>query len=431
MKNEVTSVRLTTNKRTILKDGEPFFYLADTCWSAFTSIKEDEWLYYLKKRKDQGFNTLQINILPQWDRSIGNFDQLPFKIEEGVFDFNELDESYFARAREMCKVATEQGFVLSLIVLWSNYVTGTWASAIDQEKNVYPTELLEKYFETVIKYFDVFSPIYVIGGDTDFPTEKTIDTYQQAFDYFEAASPETLKTIHVKGRFSEIPKVIQNRLDIYFYQSGHNSSYPEMAYTLAQDFYKKEPQLPIINSEPCYEQMGYARKVYGRFRQADVRRAAWQSVLSGGCAGITYGAHGIWSWHGNSASYSIDLGEAFDTPMQWQDAINFPGALDYGFLKQLLEDNGITDLEPSNQLLEKGNEQIRVAYAKDGNTLLVYLPSNTSIRLAADLSDYKISLIDLATKNVHKATYVIQDNQTIFPTHNCLEDVLIIASKKK
>ncbi len=133
-----------------------------------------------KKRKDQGFNTLQINILPQWDRSIGNFDQLPFKIEEGVFDFNELDESYFARAREMCKVATEQGFVLSLIVLWSNYVTGTWASAIDQEKNVYPTELLEKYFETVIKSFDVFSPIYVIGGDTDFPTERTIDTYQQA-----------------------------------------------------------------------------------------------------------------------------------------------------------------------------------------------------------------------------------------------------------
>ncbi|MFR3687811.1 MAG: DUF4038 domain-containing protein, partial [Enterococcus sp.] len=117
-------MRLTTKKRTILKDGEPFFYLADTCWSAFTSIKEDEWLYYLKKRKDQGFNTLQINILPQWDRSIGNFDQLPFKIEEGVFDFNELDESYFARAKEMCKVATEQGFVLSLIVLWSNYVTG-------------------------------------------------------------------------------------------------------------------------------------------------------------------------------------------------------------------------------------------------------------------------------------------------------------------
>ena len=421
---------LTTNKRTILKDEQPFFYLADTCWSAFTSIKEEDWLYYLQKRKSQGFNTLQINILPQWDRSVGAFDKLPFKQNEGVFDFSEIDDSYFERAREMCKVAVEHGFVLSLIVLWSNYVAGTWASAIDQEKNVYPTDLLGNYFETVIKYFDDFSPIYVIGGDTDFPTDKTIATYQKAFDYFEATTPETIKTIHVKGRFSEIPEVVQNRLDIYFYQSGHNSSFPEMTYTLAQDFYEKDPKLPIINSEPCYEQMGYARKVYGRFRQLDVRKAAWQSILSGACGGITYGAHGIWSWHGNSASYSIDKGEAFDTPMQWQDAINFPGALDYGYLKQLLEDLGITVLKPSNYLLEKGDEQIRVAYAEDVDTFLVYLPSNTNIRLATDLGNYRLLLVDLATKNIHTPTYMVKDDQTIFPTHNCLEDVLIIARKK-
>lgn len=423
-------MKLTTNNRMMMKDGVPFFYLADTCWSAFTSIKEDEWFYYLKKRKEQGFNTLQINILPQWDRSIGEFDQLPFKMKEGIFDFSELDDSYFERARRMCAVAEEQGFVLSLIVLWSNYVTGTWASAINQEKNVYPTELLDKYFEKVIDYFDSFSPIYVIGGDTDFPTDSTIATYQKAFDYFESATPDTIKTIHVKGRFSEIPEAIQKRLDIYFYQSGHNSSFPDMAYTLAQDFYKKEPQLPIINSEPCYEQMGYARKVYGRFRQSDVRKAAWQSVLSGGCAGITYGAHGVWSWHRNSASYSIDKGEAFDTPMQWQDAINFPGALDYGYLKNLLEDNGITVLKPSNHKLEKGDEQIRVAYAEDVDMYLIYLPSNTSIRIAVDFSDYHISLIDLATKEVHKPDYMIKDKQTIFPTHTCLEDVLIIARNK-
>lgn len=346
-----------------------------------------------------------------------------------MFDFDEMDESYFERARSMCKLAAEHGFELSLIVLWSNYVAGTWASTLDKEKNVYPVELLEKYFATVIKYFDDFSPIYVIGGDTDFPTEKTIATYQQAFDYFETATPKTLKTIHVKGRFSEIPEAIQKRLDIYFYQSGHNSSYPEMTYKLAETFYEKEPRLPIINSEPCYEQMGYARKVYGRFRQVDVRKAAWQSVLSGSCAGLTYGAHGVWSWHGNSASYSMDMGEAFDTPMQWQDAINFPGALDYGYLKSLLEQHRITDLKPSNQLLEKGDEQIRVAYAEDVDNYLVYLPSNTSIRLAIDLSDYQISLIDLATKNIQPATYMIQDGQTIFSTHNCLEDVLIIAAR--
>ncbi|WP_303032735.1 apiosidase-like domain-containing protein, partial [Dubosiella newyorkensis] len=53
----------------LTKDGKPFFYLGDTCWSAFTNISDGEWAYYLNKRKAQGFNVLQINILPQWDAS--------------------------------------------------------------------------------------------------------------------------------------------------------------------------------------------------------------------------------------------------------------------------------------------------------------------------------------------------------------------------
>ncbi|MFU1845116.1 DUF4038 domain-containing protein, partial [Enterococcus faecium] len=61
-------ITVSQNKRTLLRDGQHFFYLADTCWSAFTSIQENDWITYLDKRKEQGFNTLQINLLPQWDR---------------------------------------------------------------------------------------------------------------------------------------------------------------------------------------------------------------------------------------------------------------------------------------------------------------------------------------------------------------------------
>ncbi|EAC5524850.1 DUF4038 domain-containing protein, partial [Listeria monocytogenes] len=67
-------ITVNQNKRTLLRDGQHFFYLADTCWSAFTSIQENDWITYLDKRKEQGFNTLQINVLPQWDRSRGQFD---------------------------------------------------------------------------------------------------------------------------------------------------------------------------------------------------------------------------------------------------------------------------------------------------------------------------------------------------------------------
>lgn len=41
--------KLTVNGRQdgFLCEGKPFFWFADTCWSAFTSIAEADWDYYL------------------------------------------------------------------------------------------------------------------------------------------------------------------------------------------------------------------------------------------------------------------------------------------------------------------------------------------------------------------------------------------------
>ena len=52
--------KLTVNGREdgFLCDGKPFFWFADTCWSAFTSIAEDDWDYYLTRRAEQGMNAL-------------------------------------------------------------------------------------------------------------------------------------------------------------------------------------------------------------------------------------------------------------------------------------------------------------------------------------------------------------------------------------
>ncbi|WP_054638893.1 apiosidase-like domain-containing protein [Lactococcus fujiensis] len=181
----MSNITISKNKRTLLKDNKPFFYLADTCWSAFTNIDEKEWISYLSRRKKQGFNTIQINVLPQWDRSINNFQILPFSIKDGIIDFEKFDDQYFLRANKLCRIADQMGFTLSLVLLWANYVKGTWASALDKEKNIFPEYLLDNYFDKVLKYFDEFNPIYVIGGDTDFPTSETIHTYQIAFSYFK------------------------------------------------------------------------------------------------------------------------------------------------------------------------------------------------------------------------------------------------------
>jgi hypothetical protein len=123
----MAKLAISETKDYLLLDGEKFFYLADTCWSAFTNPSYDEWIYYLDYRRVQGFNAIQIDILPQWDRSESENYMVPFQpLPSGGWDFDRRNEAYFDRAERMIKAAVDRGFIPALVVLWCNYVRGTW-----------------------------------------------------------------------------------------------------------------------------------------------------------------------------------------------------------------------------------------------------------------------------------------------------------------
>ena len=423
-------VTISENKRTFEKDGKPFFYLADTCWSAFTNINEEEWEYYLYQRKHQGFNTLQINILPQWDASGTPYDHYPLPTKDKKsFSFTEWNMAYFKRARRMCEQAKAEGFELALVVLWCNYVPDTWAYRMNPI-NQMPYEFIDSYIDIVDQTFSDLHPMYIISGDTDFPSEACIRHYRKAFTLLKNKAKDCLFSMHIKGRFSEIPACFIDDMDFYMYQSGHNAL-PEnkgMAYRLAQTFYHNYPIKPILNSEPCYEQMGSSGGLYGRFTQFDVRKAAWQSVLSGACAGITYGAAGIYSWHKINQSFGTGTGEGFATPKPWNEALQFPGAWDYGFLSHVLSFLHIEELIPC-QLLVKENPEIRCAKSKDEQIYLIYLPSNVSLRINVDVSAMMVHILDMTKQRIVTAECRIQDHQSILPMHPFDEDALIIIER--
>lgn len=415
-------IRVAGNERCFEQNGKPFFYLADTIWSAFTNISFEEWEYYLRQRRFQGFNVLQINTLPQWDRSEAEEKRLPYHLDNGDIIWH---EDYFERAQKMCQMAVDKGFELALVLLWCNYVPDTWASRM-QDKDILAFELLDPLVQKLYETFDAFQPIYIISGDTDFDTEQSIAYYDKVLTRIKELSPDTLKTLHIKGRLDEIPQKLADQIDFYMYQSGHNVQDPSMPYFLAQQFYNKYPAKPILNSEPCYEQMGYSRRMYGRFSRRDVRRAAWMSVLSGACGGITYGAHGVWSWHKTGKAFASLLGEGFDAPMPWEDAIKLPGAWDYGYLKYIFATYRLDHMIPVMDLCENNTDDIRVAGSEDQQNILIYVPSNTTIRLNKDLSEYEIVMIDLCNKNILYPEVSLKEGKTLIQMHNLEEDVLII-----
>ena len=68
---------------------------------------------------------------------------------------------------------------------------------------------------------------------------------------------------------------------------------------------------------------GSGRKIYGRFQAEDTRKAAWSSILSGACAGVAYGAHGIWNWQKLNKPANPILGEGFDAPFHGMKHYSF------------------------------------------------------------------------------------------------------------
>jgi hypothetical protein len=426
----MSKITISETQGYFLKGGEKFFYLADTCWSAFTNPTYDEWEYYLEYRRMQGFNVLQINMLPQHDRSPSENYIDPFEVlPDGGWDFSRRNEKYFDRAEKMVEMAVEHGFTPALVVLWCNYVKGTWGSKINPSR-IIPRDKLEGYVSYVAERYGKYNPIFIISGDTNFETEDSVDYYNSALETVKKISPGSLTTMHLSGGLWEIPGALVKspNYDFYMYQSGHVREHQHLPYELAQRFYNMPVKRPVVNGEPCYEGIGsigsYSK--YGRFSSFDVRKAVWQSLLSGAKAGIAYGAHGIWSWQ-KEYEYPMEYADVYGAPYHWATALRFPGAFDVAFAKWVFEKYDLFDIKPANDRLLDETTEIRVAEGKD--KMLVYTPFSTKIKLKIDEPYNKWEGIDLESRRIFKPMLEKTENFLEIKMAGFNNDLLIIGSK--
>ena len=425
----MSRLRIAPTRDSFTKDEQPFFYFADTVWDAFFAAQPDEWQEYLVYRSRQGFNTLQISLLPiLHDSSASRSDIFPFhRTPDGTIDFYRLNEDYFAHVAALIEQATQAGFTCALVLLWCNYAPDTWIS-LQAPEFVIPFDAVQPYVEYVVNLLDRYQPVYLISGDTDFRSQKTNETYLKALTTVKCLSPESLTCLHISP-YTDLPKEIieAQELDFYMYQSGHRLEEQAFLYTLAEKFAQIEPRRPVINGEPCYESAGHGFK-YGRFAAFDMRKALWSSVLSGASAGFTYGAHGVWSWHRRGAAF---LNEDWSkTPFDWRVALQLPGAWDVGFGVWLLQRYGLSRLEPRNDLRKTPYEEIRVAMLADGETIVIYAPYAVAVEIQLDLREYTFDGFDLSTRQIFKPGVTLSANGTSLlemPTFNA--DALFIGTR--
>lgn len=321
------------------RDGKPFFWVGDTLWSAFTNPTFEEWEEYLEYRKAQGFNVIQINTLPQWDRVQPDLGIYPYPIrEDGSMDYTaEPNMEYVKRAQKILAMAVDKGFTPALVVDWANMVPDNWLSNLFPT-HIWPLEAVEKHVRRVVEWYDRYDPIYFVSGDTDLRSEEAVKYYLRTIEILKEEAPLALRTMHLCGGYLDLTQELADGLDFFIYQSGHHADAINVVQKYAPELKKRFPGKPVLNAEPCYEAMPkmveFGKPPIGFFEADEVYETGRLSVLSGANAGITYGANGLWNWRRDPKRVEGPAAQIWGATALWRDAMHLPGAARMASLKE-------------------------------------------------------------------------------------------------
>lgn len=443
---------ISPDKRYFIKDGKPFFLMADTCWSAFTHPDMEEWREYLDFRKEQNFNAVQMNLLPQRQSCLPRQWVHPFAVTPaGSYDYSVIWSEYFERVCIYLDEMKERDLQPMIVLLWGNFVPDTWqgtrdAGRINVEDKPYYQPMtvaeMENFLQYVVPILRDYNPVFLVSGDVNLAeadvdydvvldqkkgNPKTIAFYHRALQITKSLAPDCLTTLHIAPRVELPQRLLEEQgLDFYMYQPGHVYTTPELNRTLARNIRAYPITRPVFNSETSYEANVYFDRVQGRFDERQVRAAFWQGVLSGANAGFTYGAGGVWLWRQNQnyCSQTGHIGMVND----WRDDMRLPGAYDMGFARLMADTIGFYDLSPvADLILDNPCDEIVCAVNEDLSKLVLYLPFSWPFSLNLDLTDYQVNAIDLETRWALNPLVCIDNGVTSFRQLRYNHDYLIVA----
>jgi hypothetical protein len=372
-------VRLSEDRRFFTwANGSPFFWLADTAWNGVLRSKEADWARYLAVRGGQGFSAVQF-VSTQWRGAMEALgDERAFAGTERITLFPE-----FFRSREGRLVAiNDAGLVAAPVILWAVWESDPgWALAEAD------TVRLARY---IVARWGAYQVIWFLGGDGNYLGERAERWCRVGRAVFGESREgrDRLVTMHpggqmwVGGLFRQEPWY-----DFIGYQSGHGSSDEHLRWLVEgppATQWDGDPVLPVVNLEPNYE--GHLSYHTNRgFKDYEVRRAAYWSLLLTPPAGVSYGTNPIWIWSDTpevpDGHPSIGLVEA------WEKGLLLPGIHSMTVMRAFFEVMPWWTLRPAPEMLaaQPGTEDptsfVAAAKTQDGQQAILYLPKGGTVSL--------------------------------------------------
>ncbi len=363
----------------VLADGTPWFWLADTAWSGALLSTRAEWDKYLADRAAKKFSTVQF-VMTQW--RAGRQDELGRVAFTGTDRIAVVPE-FFQRMDEKVAAVNDHGLVAAPVLLWA-------LTSKDRESpgEVLPEDQAARLARYMVARYGAYHVIWILGGDGDYRAAKAERWKTVGREVFPAGRAQRPVTLHPRGMQDPWPDLKDEPwLSFFMYQSGHGSDAKKWRWNATQGMaagWKMEPPRPVIDGEINYEgHLDYQSK--RPISDAQVRRAAYYSLLAAPPAGVTYGAHGIWPWV-RKPEVPLDHPRAGVAP-PWWECLELPGARQMKVLREVFESIQWWKLRPDRALLAEDPEDpefrsyVMPARSEDGAFALIYLPANPVVKL--------------------------------------------------
>ncbi|MBN1674566.1 MAG: DUF4038 domain-containing protein [Kiritimatiellae bacterium] len=364
-------------------DGTPFFYLGDTVWNGALLSRKADWAVFLRDRAAKRFTGIQFVTHAPWVATYSN--------REGELAYTNLpwfpvNPHFFRRIDDRIDAINDRGLLALPVMLWAapfgdatKWNPGAWM----------PEDPLIKIARYQYARYQAHHVFWILMGDGRYEGEVA-ELWKRIGRAVFAGNERAPVTIHPCGRNWPYEAFRgEDWMTVIGYQSGHGDS-PGQARWInegpATREWRLEPARPIVDLEPCYEDhiAGHSKMKWDAYR---VRRNCYWSMLNAPPAGLTYGAHGIWSWQEKELP---PLNHPRTGPAKpWHQAKDLPGSVGmqhmaecFGLLRwwELRPDPGLLAAQPFPDDELKFVSAVRT---EDGTQAMVYIPVGCEIRLNA------------------------------------------------
>jgi Protein of unknown function (DUF4038)/Domain of unknown function (DUF5060)/Putative collagen-binding domain of a collagenase len=383
-------------------DGTPFFWLGDTVWYGAILSSRADWGTYLSDRARKGFDVVHFNVVaPRNGVAADENGEISFadadrvrpvsrsaRILRETFKYFGLGEDkplrmnprFYQRLDERINAVNSSGLLAALVL--------TWGMRPEDSGNA----LAEADVVRLIRYLEArygaHHVVWILTGDNTYEGasgERWKRIGRAAF----GGRPHAPVTTHPWGMIWPWQGFRDEEwLDFIIYQSGHGDDANAMHWIHSgppSQHWLDRPFRPVINLEPPYEgALGYqSRKPHSDY---STRRAIYWSLLNVPTAGVTYGAHGVWSWHTAVGQPPTDHPKT-GVAKTWREALSFPGSTQMEYVAQLFESIAWWKLEPDANLLanQPGADDparyVSASRSDTGDLAVIYLPAGGRITL--------------------------------------------------